>query len=681
MVEKHRMSDQSRMNISIHDKNIQNERWIEGIPGNRPGLDCRMISILRHTFIIYTLLLPLGLAVAQEKPENPPFMEEKSSAEDNSIVENSIVIVEGQILDHMGGGQRGVTVTVRHKGEKDQSGETVEGEVVATATTDQYGDFSVSVTKELHGDFVVIFSKPMFTDLVMEVHIGHDDEPAFISEILEGALSLRGLVIDEKTKKPIENASVKFETYGRDISEKTNAQGQFIIKELTPGSANLIVEVEGYGREQQSIHNIQKNNDLTISVKPERIVHVYTLDESEKPLQGVTVECYDRPRDDFRTLITDEKGTVTFTGLHFDVEFLSLRISHDDFVSTNQFDQHIDLPSEKIETTHRIVLIRAGQIAGQLLELDSGKPIYGARVMTGDEYTDDSPRDWSNDEGRFMITGVSPGRVAVTVHISGFAPDLQVVEVKSGETAKLNLKLRNALVLSGVVEDTKGKPVRGAFIETVKWRGRTTLNLRSMSTHEGNFVMENAPTDEFEISVRAAGHRRMQKMVKAGGDAPVKFILTNNARPGGTTGSEIANVGDTAPAFNFKSIAGKTFKLSELKGKYVLLDFWATWCAPCIEEMPELIEVHEKFGSRDDFVMIGISRDLDKSSLKGFLKRNDKVVWPQVYGEEGGVPEALKNYGITWIPQIFIIDKEGKVVARDLRGEMIMTTVKEIFSK
>ncbi len=663
------------MNQSIHDNIIQNEPWVDDLPRRSLTQFCPRSPVVRYTAFIYTLIFSFGLAIAQENSEPLP------TAHDQPVTENSVVVVEGQILDYMGGGQQGVTVTVNHIGEKDQSGEMVKGEIVASTTTDQYGDFSIEVNEELHGDYFVTFSKSTFTDLIKEVHLGHDDTPVFISEILEGALSLSGLVIDDKTNNPIANVLVTFKTYGRDIEEKTNEQGKFTIQGLTPGAGNLVVEFDGYGREQETVHDIQDENIVMISLKPERIVHVVTLDEFEKPLQGVTVECYDRPRDDFRTLITDEKGSATFTGIHFDADSLSLRITHDDFVSSSEFDERIELPDEKIETTHRLILTRAGTITGQLLDMESGKPVYGARVMTGDEYTDDSPRDWSSDEGRFTITGISPGRIAVTVHISGYAPALKVVDVKSGETTNLNLKLRNAMTLSGVVVDADGKPVRGAFIETTKWRGRTTLNLRSMSTNLGKFVMENAPTDEFEISVRAAGHSRLQKTVKAGGSEPVTIRLIRNSRPGGPSGPDLANEGKPAPDFSLTSMDGKSLKLSELKGKFVLLDFWATWCAPCIEEMNELIKVYEKYGSREDFVMIGISRDMDKPSLKAFLKRNQKIVWPQVYGEEGGVSDAVKNYGITWIPRIFLISKEGMVVGKDLRGETILERIDELLTQ
>lgn len=618
--------------------------------------------------MISTILLPAGLVFSQDsQPE--------SKNSQDTPQESSWVIVEGQMLDHLGGGQKSVTVTVRHASENDEP-----GLIIATTTTDQYGDFIVSVSEEVHGDVVVVFSKPMYTDFIKEIHVGHDDSPVFISEMMEGNLTIAGTVIDSRTRKPVVRAAVKLDSYGQDWETKTNDHGWFIIRGVTPGSGELIIEIKGFGREVKKIASLQNAEKIKIELKPERIVTIQAIDELEKPLQGVTIECYDRPRDDFRASITDEKGNAKFTGIHFDASTLYLRVTHDEYISNKQFDHHINVPQKDIESRHRVTLIRAGKITGRILDFVTTQPIHGARAITGEKNTDDSPRDWSDDSGQFMITGVTPGSVTLTVHISGYAPELKLVDVKPGETTRLDVKLRQAMSFAGLVVDQDNKPIPGAFIETTKWRGRNTLDLRTLTNTQGRFVLENTPQDEFEISVRAAEFNRIQRMVKAGNAEPITLHLKRISPQGRGTSADVAHVNDPAPSFDLTALDGKPLKLAELKGKTILLDFWATWCPPCVEDLAYLKKVHEKYGSRKDFIMIGISRDFDEPTLKNFLRRDKKLTWPQVFGEKGGVSAAVENYGVSWLPQIFIIGPGGKIRAKDIPGDQIMANVEMVLS-
>lgn len=625
-------------------------------------------SMMIRLILISTIFLPAGLVFSQDsQPES-----KKSQVIPQ---ENSIVIVEGQMLNHLGGGLKGVKVTVRYASENDEP-----GSIITTTTTDQYGDFSISVGEEVHEDVVVVFSKPMYADFIKDIHVGHDDSPVFISEMMEGNLIVSGNVIDSRTNKPMAKVIVKLDSYGQDWEVKTNGYGWFIIKGVTPGSGELIVENEGFGREVKKIPALQNTEKITIELKPERIVTIQTIDELKNPLQGVTVECIDRPRDDFRTLITDEKGNAKFTGIHFDASTLYLRITHDDFVSSQQFDQPINVPEKNIESKHRITLIRAGKITGRILDWVTSQPIQGARASTGQENNDDSPRDWSDDTGVYTITGVTPGRVTLTVHISGYAPELKIFEVTSGETTKIDVKLRQAMTLSGLVVDQDNKPIPGAYIETTLWRGRSTLDLRTITDTQGQFSLENTPPDEFEISVRAAEFSRIKRMVKAGNAEPITLHLKRISPQGRGTSADVAHINDPAPSFDLTSMDGKSLKLGELKGKTILLDFWATWCPPCVEEFAYLKKVHEKYGSRKDFIMIGISRDFDEPTLKNFLRRDKKIAWHQVFGEKGGVSAAVENYGVSWIPQIFIIGPDGKIRAKDIPGVQVMASVEMVLS-
>ena len=135
-------------------------------------------------------------------------------------------------------------------------------------------------------------------------------------------------------------------------------------------------------------------------------------------------------------------------------------------------------------------------------------------------------------------------------------------------------------------------------------------------------------------------------------------------------------VGQEAPGFEIKTTDDKTIKLADYRGKYVLLDFWATWCGPCTGETPNLKAVYEEFGTREDFVMIGLSLDQDKEKPIAYAKEKG-TQWIDGFLGDWGKDEVTKKYGVRGIPSIWLIGPDGKVVAKDLRGEGISEAVKK----
>jgi thiol-disulfide isomerase/thioredoxin len=138
-------------------------------------------------------------------------------------------------------------------------------------------------------------------------------------------------------------------------------------------------------------------------------------------------------------------------------------------------------------------------------------------------------------------------------------------------------------------------------------------------------------------------------------------------------------VGVKFPDFDEKDTSGKALSIAGFKGKVVLLDFWATWCGPCVAELPSVLKTYEKHHS-NGFEIIGISLDQDQAKLSAFVKER-KMAWVQYFDGKGWENKLAQKYGINSIPATYLLDGEGKIIAKDLRGEALEAAVAKALAK
>lgn len=135
-------------------------------------------------------------------------------------------------------------------------------------------------------------------------------------------------------------------------------------------------------------------------------------------------------------------------------------------------------------------------------------------------------------------------------------------------------------------------------------------------------------------------------------------------------------VGYKATNFSQANTEGKLVSLSDFKGKYVLIDFWASWCRPCRMENPNVVAAFNRYKDKG-FTILGVSMDSNRDPWLAAIQQ-DNLTWTHVSDLKGWGNEVGKLYGVSGIPQNYLIDKDGKIVAKDLRGQALEEKLAEI---
>lgn len=135
-------------------------------------------------------------------------------------------------------------------------------------------------------------------------------------------------------------------------------------------------------------------------------------------------------------------------------------------------------------------------------------------------------------------------------------------------------------------------------------------------------------------------------------------------------------VGGDPISFSVKDLDGNPLSIEKFKGKVVLLDFWATWCKPCIVEMPNVKRIYDMY-QKEGFEIIGISLDSKRTALESYIKKND-IKWPQFFDGAAWNNEIATKYKVRSIPATFLLDRKGKIRFKSVRGSQLARAVEQL---
>ena len=138
-------------------------------------------------------------------------------------------------------------------------------------------------------------------------------------------------------------------------------------------------------------------------------------------------------------------------------------------------------------------------------------------------------------------------------------------------------------------------------------------------------------------------------------------------------------IGKPFPGFEEKNLAGKPLSPAAYKGKVLLIDFWATWCMPCVAELPNVMKTYENYHAQG-FEIIGISLDEDRAKVTSFVERQ-KMPWPQYFDGAGWGNKLAAKYGVDSIPATYLLDREGTIIGKNLRGDALEEAVAKALTK
>ena len=571
-----------------------------------------------------------------------------------------------------------------------------DGEVHAGTMTDEDGRYRVEVTPGVYR--VRIASKDAAEPVTVEAKPESKIEDTDL--LLLNSRRISGRVID-KFDNPIANAVVVISdesSKDKRLSPQivtTDANGKFEGWQVSGLQATFEVAAEGYAQIAREVENaIEKQ--VVINLKKGTMFRGRVVDELGKPIAWARVgpgpppdpekKVYVLPALPFqRNTYTDASGLFTLN----DVARGHIWVNHPE---TGIVSQEV-MPADDVIDI-RVERLRLYSVSG-VVSLNEGSVEYLAvRVLSTKRPSTSGPArsktDLTDATGAYRLDDLEPGEYIISVRapIKLEMEERTVIIHRNIQSQRLVVENRDVTLNFEPLGDArvtgvatyKGQPVSGVYVSNRVLADDPLKSVSASSTQtdkEGRFELRELPSARIEIRFYSSpsSRKRWSKVdtIDLTNKKELSYLteLKMEERP-------TLSLGDIAPEFEAKQLDGSTFRLADYRGKKaVLIDFWATWCPPCVDEIPTIKRIAETYRNQG-LEVVGVSLDREEKALRDFVKR-EKLSYVQVFEKEKA-RAITKSYGVWGIPSVFLIDKNGVINALKLRGNRTEAAVKALLA-